>query len=98
MRTLLTGLAAIVIGATAFTGYTMATGRAVTNPVVDPTVTYGYVTPVPAGVDCGSWRYGVVTVHGVRTIDQDGCIDPIAPLADGFVGLLPSMMRDASHN
>lgn len=97
MRTLLGALVTVVVGATAFTGYVMTTGRD-----VDTTVSVDTTARQPASytADCraSGLVYGLVTVSGVRTTSYDGCVNPAAlGNGDSFTGHLAQYIRDNSH-
>jgi hypothetical protein len=99
MRTLLATLAAVVVGATVFTGIEM------TNPVA------GHATPVDTTVSvrladqptdyptCARWglHFGEVTITGTRTTTYGGCVNVARPGdGDSFTGHLAQYIRDNS--
>jgi hypothetical protein len=81
MRTLMGALIGVILGCVAFTGCAMANGHVAT---VDPTVSLPRaLTAADAradgwAVDCGHWGqfYGSVTIHGARTFEARGCVNP----------------------
>jgi len=82
MRTLMGALIGVILGCVAFTGCAMSNGRHVT--AIDPTIsTPRTLTAADAAADgwtadCARWGdvYGQVMIHGARTIDARGCVNP----------------------
>ena len=104
MRKLLVALAAVVIGATGFTAYTMAaapiTGHAVAAPI-DPTMSAPQFLAQPSDYpNCAQWpglRYGVIRFSGVSTHYYRGCVNPAQPgTGDSFTGRITGYLAIAA--
>lgn len=111
MRTLLAGLAAAVITATASVATVFVSGGFTVTHTADTTTVDPSIGPAVLltaadaqadgwSVDCSHWGqvYGQVTIYGVKTIEARGCVNPAGVgRGDSFAGsTLPRLLVSAS--
>lgn len=101
MRKLLVALTAVVVSATAFTGYVMATAPTAGHATpVDPTMSAPQFLDQPSDYpNCAAWglRYGVIRFSGASIHDYRGCVNPAQPgTGDSFAGKISTYLATAA--